>query len=129
MRSRPRGVSMLEVLVGLAVFVTAFLMCLGVFPTAAKAVAQARAQAQATRLAEAELERLASLPFDDVISGLRTVSGGAVTVAGRSVPQEFSIQTTVSQPETDLKRVHVLVSWSAQLTHYVRMESYLANTD
>ena len=35
----PRGLSLLEVMIGLAVYSTAFLMCLGVFPTAARAVA------------------------------------------------------------------------------------------
>lgn len=123
-----RGISILEVLIGLAVFATAFLMCLGVFPTAARAVTQARSQAQATRLAEAELERLMGLPFVDVASGLRTEVGQA-TVAGRSVPVSFTVQTTVTDVDTDLKDLHVLVSWSSDSTHYVRLETYRANRD
>jgi len=121
-RKSPRGISLLEVLVGLAVFATAFLLCLGVFPTAAQAVAQARAWSQATRLAEAELERVRAQPFEDIASGVTTASGAA-TVAGRSHAEAYTIQTTVTEPETGLKRIHVLVSWNGATTHYVRLET------
>lgn len=128
MRQRRRGISILEVLIGLAVFSTAFLMCLGIFPTAARAVTQARSQAQATRIAEAEMERLMSLPYADLANSLATVQGQA-TIAGRDVPVTFSVQTTATDVHSDLKRLHVLVSWSSDITHYVRLETYRANRD
>lgn len=128
MRQRRRGISILEVLIGLAVFATAFLMCLGVFPTAARAVTQARSQAQATRIAEAEMERLMGVPYADLENSLVTVQGQA-TVAGRVVPVTFSVQTTATDVHSDLKRLHVLVSWSSDITHYVRLETYRANRD
>ena len=121
----PRGLSLLEVMIGLAVYSTAFLMCLGVFPTAARAVAQARSEAHATRLAEEELEHLARLPFDDVVSGVRTARSPA-TPGDREEPVAFTVQTTVTPMNPDLKDLLVLVSWSTDQTHHLRLESYRA---
>lgn len=126
MRRPARGMSILEVLIALAVFATAFLMCLGIFPTAARAVAQARAEEQATRLAEAELERLMAVPFEDVATGLRTAETRAV-LAGQEALQTFTVQTTVTDLHADLKDLQVLVSWTSDQTHYLRLETYRAN--
>jgi type II secretory pathway pseudopilin PulG len=122
MRSRRpvSGLSLLELLVAVAVFAVAFVMLLTAFPTAARAVRQGQEYINATFLAERCLEQVRSQAYDDVVDGTYTVQ---VTTNNQGVElkQDFSVQTLVSEPQTNLKRVRVLVSWSGERARHVEV--------
>lgn len=122
MRSRRpvSGLSLLELLVAVAVFAVAFVMLLTAFPTAARAVRQGQDYINATFLAERCLEQVRSQAYDDVVDGTYTVQ---VTTNNQGVElkQDFSVQTLVSEPQTNLKRVRVLVSWSGERARHVEV--------
>ncbi len=122
MRSRRpvSGLSLLELLVAVAVFAVAFVMLLTAFPTAARAVRQGQEYINATFLAERCLEQVRSQAYDDVVDGTYTVQ---VTTNNQGVElkQDFSVQTLVSEPQTNLKRVRVLVSWTGERARHVEV--------
>ncbi len=59
-----RGYSLIELMVAMFIFLTCLLFMIGMFPTAVKAVSQARHTFLATSIAQQELEYLKNLPWD-----------------------------------------------------------------
>lgn len=118
------GISLLELVIAVAVFAVAFLMLLTAFPTAARAIHQGDQYLVATFLAERRLEEIRSLDFDSVVE-TGADPGGAVAVPtsnqGVASNLEYSIQTKVQELEPNLKRVRVVVSWTADRARYVEV--------
>lgn len=109
--ARPRGFSLAEAMVAVALFAVAFLLLVGAFPRAAEVLLQARGYMVASHLAEQEMARLSALPFSEIASGTSSV---AMSSAQRGTPQlvTYTVQTVVTPLPLDLKKVQVVVSWS-----------------
>jgi hypothetical protein len=61
-----------------------------------------------------------SLDYEDVEDDLHTVQV-STTNQGIESTLDYSVQTQVSEPQTDLKRVRVLVSWAADRARHVEV--------
>ena len=112
-------------MIAVAVFAVAFVMLLTAFPTAARTVRQGEEYLNATFLAERRLEEVRSLYYDNVVDSTSTES---VTTnnQGVALTRDYSVQTLVTIPQTDLKRVRVLVSWTGDRARHVEVLAYVA---
>ena len=118
--------SLLELVVAVSVFAVAFVMLLTVFPTAARAVRQGEQYLAATFLAERRLEEVRAMDFDGLDALNDPPSPPPVELTtnnqGISTAQSYSIQTSVSPTTSpDLRRVRVVVSWTADRARYVEV--------
>lgn len=125
---RRAGYSLIEVLMGIAIFSTSFLMLLSIFPTSRRAGQLARDTAIATTVATDRLELAKTLDFEDITpanlpSG--TVQARSV-VHGVSQAISFTYQYAVHSTAEDLKTVAVLVTWpSSNGIRTLRMDTVL----
>ncbi|MBI3925143.1 MAG: prepilin-type N-terminal cleavage/methylation domain-containing protein [Armatimonadetes bacterium] len=123
-RSR-RGVNLIELLLALALFATAILLIIGIFPTAARSVRQAQGIVVATDLASRRLEELRAVPFAGLAPAVSVIKMTSTSSGGPQVT-EYTVQTLVTDRSPDLKHVEVLVSWSTDQARLLRMETYRA---
>ncbi len=88
---------MLELVVAVGIFATAFLLLLGVFPTATRAIRQANEYLTASYLAEQEIELVRAMDYDAIVA----VSPRDVTVQttnrGITVDTRYTIEVDVSE--------------------------------
>ncbi len=101
-----RGMSLIEMLLGLFIFTTAFLMIMGVFPTSVRSVKEGRTVLLATHIAQQKMEAALALTFN--------------------------CSVIVSDGGTDLKNVRCQVSWTDDVfgtgfTRTVNMETLVGN--
>ena len=133
-QARARGVSLLlEIVVGLGIFLVAFLLVYGVFPMSQRALAEARNQLVANSIAreflEAErdkrLSRVAHGQGEIVVSDSRR---GDHTVEGRESDVEYLVTISGRDGPVDgTREVTVLVEWSyGGLRHQTSLESIVA---
>lgn len=115
--------NLIEVLIAMAIFATALLVIVGLFPTAARAVRQAQTITVATDLASQRMEEALATPFDQVTDSLTTVSMASRS-AGQPAALDYTVQTLVSRPQTDLERIEVLVGWTTDTARMVRLQTY-----
>jgi prepilin-type N-terminal cleavage/methylation domain-containing protein len=111
--TRPRaahGFSLIELLLGLAIFTTAFLMILGVFPTSVRSIHQGRGIMLGTHLAQKHLEATLSQSFSTMGNSSQTESIISV-VNGNMQVLTFNCQVLVTDVTADLKNVRCQVSW------------------
>lgn len=113
----------MELLIALAIFATALLVIIGLFPMAARAVKQAQGITIATDLASRRMEELLAVPFDQLQSDLSSVTMAARS-AGHPTAVDYSVQTVVIDLEPDLKQVDVIVSWTTDQARMVRLQTY-----
>jgi prepilin-type N-terminal cleavage/methylation domain-containing protein len=136
-RHDSRGFSLIELLLGLTIFTTAFLMILGIFPSSMKALHQGRQILLATHVAQSQLETyMAGKGFGDLAVGTYTPSSPTIlsTVNGSPEVMSYSTQIVVSVVSSDLKDVRCLVTWqesipgqTTSLVRYVSLETMVAN--
>jgi Tfp pilus assembly protein PilV len=109
-----RGANLAEILVAFAVFVSAFLALLGVFPAALRAVQQARELTAATFLAEQAIENEKAKPFEAIASSSFVASVEATSNGSQSrVDYAVVMSVTPTPPSAPTrKQLTVLVSWS-----------------
>lgn len=110
---------------GLALFSGALLVLLALFPTAFQAAQDGRQMQVAVRLAERELERARARAFDDLAAGVASVEV-PWTHDGQTGTTVYTVQSLVSEPALDLKRVEVTVSWTDRRSHVVRLVTQFA---
>ncbi|HXE71831.1 MAG TPA: hypothetical protein VNO81_04140 [Candidatus Nitrosotenuis sp.] len=123
------GYSLIELMMGMGIFASAFLLLMGAFPTSASALHQAQSYMVASHLAEEEMAGIADRPFDQIASATRSVSMTS-TNQGSQQTLTYTVQTTVTQPATYLKRVQVVVSWTiGRRTFQSALESNVADLD
>lgn len=128
---------MLELVVAVGIFATAFLLLLGVFPTATRAIRQANEYLTASYLAEQEIELVRAMDYDAIVA----VSPRDVTVQttnrGITVDTRYTIEVDVSEIDpknpdqilidSGLKRIRVLVSWTHEQIRKLEVSTYVAD--
>ncbi len=110
------------------VFATAFLLLLGVFPTATRAIRQANEYLTASFLAEQEIETVRGLPFEAIAN----ISPREVTVQttnrGITADARYTVEVDVDPLSSELKRIRVLISWPAERpTRNLELNTYVAD--
>lgn len=117
------GVSLVELMLGLAIFSTAVLMILGIFPTSARSIQQARTVLLGTHVANVVLEQYTrALPFDQVVNRTSGANDPITGVSNPAIPLvsnvngsqrvvTFHWQIAVTSVTSDLKGVRCQVSW------------------
>lgn len=98
----------------MAIFITAFLMLLGIFPTGLRSVKQARELTMATHLAQQSLENTRVAPFDTIVSSPPAQVPVTVTSNGAESTINYVVQTLVTDVPAGsptYKNVMVQVSW------------------
>lgn len=133
-RSTRPGFSILELLLALGIFSTAFLMIMSVFPTSAKAMHQGRQVLLATRIAEMQMESALASPWADLASTNPTTPSLISMVNGSTEVQSFNTQVVVTPVGMMLKSVRCQVSWmesvagqTSGILRYVNLETMVAN--
>jgi len=103
-RARARGFVLPEVLAAVSVLAISILGVQGLLMGLARATSTNSNHAVATELAQAELEDLRALRYDEVDS-----RSGAATIAG----MDYSIVSVVSEgvPQAEMKHIETTVSW------------------
>lgn len=91
-----------ELLVSLTVLVPIILVLIGVFPFAYGMDHKAADFIEAQEVARDELEQLRALPFEDVVSGIKTVTRGGL---------ELRVSRVVTKSDKRMKRVDLEVQW------------------
>lgn len=109
------------------VFATAFLLLLGVFPTATRAIRQANEYLTASFLAEQEIETVRGLAFEDIDN----ISPREVTVQttnrGTTVDARYTVEVDVDSLDPELKRIRILVSWTRERPRSLELSTYVAD--
>lgn len=128
----PRGVSLLEALVGLAIFSTVFVLMLSLFPIGANSVRLARETNLATQVAEVRLEQVRAETFDSIVAPpadsvtLTTVNDGH---ASRLTFNRQVLVTDQPASSPSVKNILVTVSWTSHsVLHSLRLETDVART-
>ena len=121
---RSRGESLIEILIAVFVFVTAFLMLLGVFPASNRAVARARNMNFATQVAERVMEDQVAQGYSGVTSNTGNVTIQSIN-NGNNVTTVFSYSVAVTDVASlNLKDVMVQVTWNQDDgVHTCRLET------
>lgn len=117
---RKEGFSLIEVLIAMAIFSVGILGLAGLQIRAFRGNQAARLQTEAVHLAEAHLEELAALAYDDPALAPGSYSRSGAGPAGR-----FNLQWTIRKdaPINGTKTIRLRVSWdagggrSAEFTH------------
>lgn len=121
-----RGLTLIEVIVALALFVIATLAMMSIWPVQARAVDLARNVLTATEIGERELEAVLAPGFPQVVnrSGSQTVMA---SVDGNPATATFTYTLTVTSVSTFLKDVIVRVEWTeGGVKHEVALETLVA---
>lgn len=116
-----RGLSLLEVVIGLSLLGGAVLVAMGLFPTAYSSLVQARETSVATQFARGLLDRCRSHAFHSLQSIPETPMTVKATVDGQAVQTEMLYKLDLITPPPSLasqKNLYceatVTVSWSTQ---------------
>ena len=120
---RRRGFSLLlECLIGLALFATAILMTMSLYPVADRSLGQARDLATASQLAHRVMERTLAQPYASVLPVApdpTTVLQTQDSHSGNAVSVKYTYQVDITNPTapSQLKIVQVTVSWDHGALH------------
>ena len=118
MRHRRRAMSLVEVLIAMSIFITAFMSLLGIFPASLNSIRQARELEGGTFLAERVIESCRAADFNALGASLPNPNPRQDTIVTRSNNQVSSLTyvTTVAVTPTPAasptsKQVVVQVTW------------------
>lgn len=125
--TRPSGMTVIETLVAVTLFLVAVVSLVGVYPASVRAARQAHGHLVATHLAEREIELSRAQEYGGVEprEGQYTLE---VESNGAKVPVEYTTRVTVQEVRDGLKRVQVTVLWNGldRLNRQLQMETYVA---
>lgn len=134
---RKRGFSLIELLIGLSIFATAFLMILGIFPSSMRALHQGRQIMLATHYAQFQMETfMAGKSFSSLAVGTTNPTDQTLLSMVNGSPEILTFHTDiiVSSVTSSLKDVRCQVSWqesipgqTTSITRYVNLETMVAN--
>jgi type II secretory pathway pseudopilin PulG len=132
-RQRPKGFSVLEILIAFTVFSVAVVYSLSIFPMSFQALRKARMNLMANALAQAAMEQNARQNFANVVSGTTSTSLTS-TVNGDTETWTFNtIVTATPYPSTSTtcKDVLIQVQWtdpgSQKTTTLCTSEAFVAD--
>lgn len=126
-----RGVSLLEVLVGLAIFSTVFVILLSLFPVGADSVRLARETNLGSHLAEELLEQIQAQDFDNVTSTAFPAEQIPITTVNNDESSTLTFErqaliTNEPAESPEIKNVVVSVTWTSDsVLHSLRLETDL----
>lgn len=106
-----RGLTIVELVVAMALFVAFFLLVMNTWPLNAWAASKARHVVLANHIVEQEMENTLALGFDNAVSrsGSYTLSG---STNGAAESQTFNYTVTVTSVSSDASDLVVGVSWT-----------------
>jgi len=129
----PRGMLLIDILVGIAVIGIVFTGVFGAFQLAVAAVARAKGEVEGSALLNSEMEYVRSLPYGEVGVAGGTPDGALSAVSVQSENGiSYTIRTVVGYADAghDYKAVLVTVSWqSGNGSLADSAESYVAPPD
>lgn len=108
-----RGLTVVEVLVAVAIFASAIVVLLAVFPMSTRAARQSQAQLVATHLVQRELEISRNYGFDQLQSRTPPALSISKDHNGVEVTIEYQLQVLVEETRPGLKHVKVEAIWFA----------------
>ncbi len=107
------GLTVVEVLVAVALFASAVVVLLAVFPMSTRAARQSQAQLVATHLVQRELETCRNAGYDQLESHTPPVLSVAKDHNGVEVTIDYQLQVLVEETRPGLKHVKVEAVWFA----------------
>lgn len=125
-RSPAGGFTLLEILFGVGIFLTAMVGLSSLLTGTMRANDHARNTSAATNLASDKLEELASVAYAAVTSGadsLPLTESGAPGGNGAIYTRSWAV---TAGPETDTKLVTVTVTWPSRTVQLVQLQSVIA---
>ncbi len=133
-RSRMHGISLVELMLGMFIFATAFLMILGVFPTSVRSIHQGRLLMLATHVAQQAIDAAVAQPYSSLVAGTTNSTTTLVTIVnGETEAVAFNTTLVISDVSPGLTSVRCQVSWiesravGGQMVRYVNMETMVAD--
>ena len=128
MATHLKAFSILELMVAAAVFASAVMILLGIFPLSAKAVRQSQLTLIATHMAEYQLEtaraRNYNALFDDPPLSLPTT----LSLNGVTTTIDYAVSLKVDTVVDGLKHVTATVTWTWETPHSLSLETEIART-
>ena len=136
-----KGLTLIDVLVGVSLTLIIFLGIFGVFQLILKVIAQSQDRITATAIANAQIERIRNLPYEDVgvqggfpdgvlFPSTTTISGGKEYTIETRVDFVVDPADGVASPEdecpNDYKKVKVKVSWQGKFGGQVEVSTDVA---
>lgn len=124
---RARGLTVMETMIAVTVFLVAVIALIGIYPASVRASRQAHGQLVAANLAEKELEFSRAMEYDAVETRQKDYDL-VLETNGASTQVEFETRVEVSQVREGLKRVQVTVLWQGtdHMNRSLKMETYVA---
>lgn len=110
---RRRGLTVVEVLVAVALFASAIVVLLAVFPMSTRAARQSQAQLVATHLVQRELEICRTTSYDQLQSRTPPALSMSKDHNGTEVTIDYQLEVTVLETRPGLKHVRVEALWYA----------------
>jgi hypothetical protein len=107
-------------LVALALIASSVLVCVAFFRTEAREVRGTQDEFAALLIAESEIERLRTLPYDRIAAG--EAQPLALTLPSAAHLKESAATLTVKELQPGLKRAEVRVEWSSSKGRRLHVE-------
>jgi len=111
---------MVDALVALALVVTSVFVSLAFFRAEVREVRGTQDQFAALLIAESEIERLHTLPYDRIAAG--EAQPLALTLPSAAHLKEAAATLTVKELQPGLKRAEVRIEWSSSTGRRLRVE-------
>jgi type II secretory pathway pseudopilin PulG len=125
--STRRGLTFVEILVGVALFGGALAVVLGLFPMAYNSLVQARDTTVAIQLARKVLDRARATPFNSLVNITDAqFEGPSSPLAGARFSYELSLSPSQLRPNLYYEAT-VTVRWDDQGIHSIRLDSVIDN--
>ncbi len=136
-----KGLTLIDVLVGVSLTLIIFLGIFGVFQLTLKVIGQSQDRVTATAIANAQIERIRNLPYEDVgvqggfpdgvlFPSTTTISGGKEYTIETRVDFVVDPADGIASPDdecpNDYKRVKVKVSWQGKFGGNVEISTDVA---
>ncbi len=118
----------MEMLVAAAVFASAVMILLGIFPLSARAVRQSQLTLIGTHMAEFELETARARSYEALADETLPPIPVTLKLNGTDTTVSYTVAMMVQESSPGLKHVAVTVNWLWETPHSVTLETEIART-